>query len=154
MLQTCSLRIRVPLFAAKLLLATLIFPLFSLAQQKTITGIVRDETGAPLSNVSVIVQGTTNGTQTDDKGHYSISAPVGATLLFSSVNYDVSTASVIADQSEYNVSLKQRIGALSDIVVVGYGRQKKVNLVGSVGTVNVDEKITSRALANVSSDVV
>jgi len=141
----------VPLFAAKLLLAILIFPLCALAQQKTISGTVRDETGAPVSGVSVTIQGTTNGTQTDEKGHYSISAGVGSTLLFSSVNHDASTASIVADQSEYNISLKQRVSALSDIVVVGYGRQKKVNLVGAVGTVNVDEKITSRAISNVSS---
>lgn len=148
--STSYLRAKIPLFALQMLSLLLFLPFFSLAQLKTISGVVTDETGAPLSGVSVTVQGGTAGTNTDDQGRFKISAPSGATLVFSSVSQETSTLTV-DQRSEYNISLKQKVSALTDVVVVGYGRQKKVNMVGSVGTVNVDEKITTRALPNASS---
>jgi TonB-linked SusC/RagA family outer membrane protein len=117
---------------------------------KTITGTVTDENGVPLSNISVTLKGGTAGTTTDEKGHYSINAEVGSTLVFSSVNHDPFNV-VVDSRSEYSINLKQKINALTDVVVVGYGRQKKVNLVGAVGTVNVDDRITGRAVPNPSS---
>jgi TonB-linked SusC/RagA family outer membrane protein len=117
---------------------------------KTITGTVTDENGVPLSNISVTLKGGTAGTTTDEKGHYSINAEVGSTLVFSSVNHDPFNV-VVDNRSEYSINLKQKINALTDVVVVGYGRQKKVNLVGAVGTVNVDDRITGRAVPNPSS---
>jgi TonB-linked SusC/RagA family outer membrane protein len=75
---------------------------------------------------------------------------VGAELVFSSTNTEIATV-VVGDQSEYNVTLKTKITALNDVVIVGYGKQKKVNLVGSVATVNVDEKMTARPIPNISS---
>src|SRR5205085_1058497 len=106
--------------------------------------------GAPLQGVSVTVQKGKGGTNTDARGYYSISAAVGATLVFTSINAEPTTV-VVGDASVYNVSLTQKVSALDNVVVVGYGRQKKVNLVGAVGTVNVDEKITGRSLPNITS---
>jgi TonB-linked SusC/RagA family outer membrane protein len=117
---------------------------------KTITGIVTDDSGNPLPNVSVSVKGGSAGTTTNEKGQYSINAEVGSTLIFSSVNHDAFNL-VIDNRSEYSINLKQKIGTLTDVVVVGYGRQKKVNLVGAVGTVTVDDRIAGRALPNPSS---
>lgn len=124
---------------------------FSAAQMKTISGVVTDESGNLLQGITVTVQNTKTATSTNEKGRYTINATIGATLVFSSTNTEIATVVVAADQSDYNITLKQRITALNDVVVVGYGRQKKVNLVGSVATINVDEKMTSRPLPNISA---
>lgn len=147
---TSYLRIKIPLFALQLLVLLFFQPLSTSAQLKTITGTVTDESGNPLPNISVTVKGGSAGTTTNEKGQYSINAEVGSTLVFTSVNHEAFNL-VIDNRSEYSINLKQRIGALTDVVVVGYGRQKKVNLVGAVGTVNVDDRITSRAVPNASS---
>jgi TonB-linked SusC/RagA family outer membrane protein len=147
---TSYLRAKVPLFGPKLLFLLFFLPLFSAAQLKTISGVVKDETGAAVPNVSVTVRNGTTGTSTDENGRFQISAAVGSTLDFSSVNFEPFSV-VVGSENEYNVSLKQKVAALTDVVVVGYGRQKKVNMVGAVGTVNFDEKVNTRALPNASS---
>ena len=147
---TRYLRIKIPLFALNLFLLFFLIPLASLAQMKTITGVVTDENGNPLPNISVSVKGSTAGTTTDEKGKYTINADVGATLIFTSVNHDAFNL-VIDSRNEYNLNLKAKINSLTDVVVVGYGKQKKVNMVGAVGTVTFDNKITSRTLPNASS---
>lgn len=123
--------------------------LYAAAQVRTVTGVVKDMAGNPLSGVSILVQKTNTGTTTDSGGRYSIRVAAGATLIFSSANG--ATAKVtVGDKAEYNVMLEPKVSALNDVVVVGYGRQRKVNLVGAVGTVNVDEKMTGRAIPNIS----
>ena len=144
------LRINFLLFAVTLLFLFSFSPFFSVAQMKTISGVLTDESGNPLPAITVTVQKTNIATATNEKGHYTINAAIGATLVFSSTNTEIATA-VVGDQSEYNITLKQKITALNDVIVVGYGKQKKVNLVGSVATVNVDEKITGRPLPNISA---
>jgi len=131
------------------LLSFLFISLFSTAQVKTISGVVTDTAGSPLQGVSVIILKSRTGTSTDAQGHYSINAAIGATLVFSYANRE-SARITVGNESEYNVKLAQPVNALNDVVVVGYGRQKRVNLVGAVGTVNVDEKLTGRALPNIS----
>lgn len=148
--QTLLLRTKIPLSLFLLLFVCLLTPHFSLAQLKTISGTVKDEAGAPLPDISVTVQGSTTGTKTNDNGIFSISVAPGARVTFSSANHDAVTITV-DDRTVYDISLKQKVSAMSDVVVVGYGRQKKVNLVGAVGTVNVDEKITGRAIPNISA---
>ena len=142
-------RIRVPLFALRLFCILSFIPLFSLAQTKPISGTVTDESGSPLSNISVVVQNGGAGTSTDAKGHYTLNASVGATLVFTSVNYETVNISV-DERSVYNINMKPKKGGMDEVVVVGYGTQKKVNLLGSVGTVKVDSKITGRAIPNIS----
>jgi TonB-linked SusC/RagA family outer membrane protein len=142
-------RIKVPLFALKFFCILSFLPLFSLSQTKSVSGTVTDESGSPLSNISVVIQNGAAGTATDAKGHYQLNASVGATLVFTSVNYE--TVNITIDnRSVYNISMKPKNGGMAEVVVVGYGTQKKVNLLGSVGTVNVDSKITGRALPNIS----
>lgn len=148
--QTLHLRTKIPLSVIQLFCFLLIFPLFSQAQLKTISGTVKDETGAALPDISVSVRGSSTGTKTDDKGAFTISAATGADLVFSSATHESFTLKV-DDRNEYSIALKLKVSAMSDVVVVGYGRQKKVNLVGAVSTVTVDEKLTSRAVPNVSS---
>lgn len=127
----------------------LFISLLSVAQVKTVTGVVKDVAGAPLSGVSIIVQKTNTGTSTDSSGHFSIRAAVGSVLIFSSAN-GATTKVTVGAGNEYAVTLEMKVSNLNDVVVVGYGRQKKVNLVGAVGTVNVDEKMTGRSIPNIS----
>lgn len=147
---TRYLRAKVPLLACTLLLSLCYCPLSTTAQLKTISGVVTDETGLPVQGVSVIVKNTNAGTKTDEKGRYTINAASGAVLVFSATSYGT-VEQVVDERSEINIGLKLSAATMSDVVVVGYGRQKKVNLVGAVGTVNVDDKITTRALPNVSA---
>ena len=128
----------------------LISPLFLVAQQKQISGIVKSDAGEPLANVSVMLTGSKVGTTTDALGKYKLTVSIGDELVFSSSGF--STQKIKVDQrDEYLISLKISASTLDDVVVVGYGSQKKVNLVGAVGTVTFDEKMTSRAIPNVSS---
>ena len=115
------------------------------------TGRVIDDTGQPLPGVSVTVKGTSNGVTTNNDGSFTINVPNDTdTLVFSFVGF-ASQEVAVAGRSVINITLVSDTRVLSDVVVVGYGRQKKVNLVGAVSTVNVDEKFTSRSLPNVSS---
>jgi TonB-linked SusC/RagA family outer membrane protein len=124
--------------------------LFLVAQQKQISGIVKSDAGEPLANVSVMLTGSKVGTTTDALGKYKLTVSIGDELVFSSSGF--STQKIKVDQrDEYLISLKISASTLDDVVVVGYGSQKKVNLVGAVGTVTFDEKMTSRAIPNVSS---
>lgn len=116
-----------------------------------ITGRVTDENGTALSGVSVTLRGTTTGASTNAEGRYSINVPsLNGTLVFSYVGYTTQEVA-IGGRSTIDVRLAAATTQLNDVVVVGYGRQRKVDLVGSVSQVNVDEKLTSRAIPNVSS---
>ena len=107
------------------------------AQAQTVTGTVSDETG-PLPGANVLVKGTTNGTQTDFDGNYSINAPGDATLVISYIGYR--TVEVpINNQSTINVILEEDANRLDEIVVTGYGSQAKKDLTGAVTVVNTDE---------------
>jgi TonB-linked SusC/RagA family outer membrane protein len=116
----------------------------------TVKGKVTDEQG-PLPGVSIKLKGTSIGTTTDIKGNYSLNLTDGnGTLIFASVGFTTQEIA-INGRTNIDVQLKAEATALNEIVVVGYGSQKKVNLVGSVASIKVDEKMTSRALSNVSS---
>jgi TonB-dependent starch-binding outer membrane protein SusC len=129
-------------------ITVLMLPVFAGAQ---VTGTVTDDSGEPLADVSVQVQGKAEGVTTGKEGRYSINVDnMNGTLVFSYVGF-ASQEIPIAGRSMINVTMVSDARALSDVVVVGYGKQKKVNLVGAVATVNVDEKITSRALPNISA---
>jgi TonB-dependent starch-binding outer membrane protein SusC len=141
---------KIPLFRPAFLLIFLFLSMSLMAQLKTISGVVTDTLGTPIQGISVTVQNSKGGTSTDANGRYSISAAPGAVLVFSSTNTETVNVTV-GSSNEYNTRLVQRISSLNDVVVVGYGRQKKVNLVGAVGTVTVDEKITGRAIPNISA---
>ena len=145
-----GLRTGLKFFLPSILVLSLLVPMLSIAQQKTITGTVKDDAGELLSNISVVIKKSAAGTTTDAKGNFKISAAVGDEIVFTSAGHEEFSLKVDA-RNEYIIALKPKTSALNDVVVVGYGRQKKVNLVGAVSQVNVDEKIVSRALPNVSS---
>ena len=116
------------------ILVMLVSTTIAIAQNKTVTGKVTDEKGAPVANASVLVKGTTKGVTTNADGSFSISVPTTAkALIISSVNF--TTQDVSIKGSSVAVTLQSNIASLDEVVVVGYGTQKKVTLTGSQTTV-------------------
>ena len=121
----------------------------SFAQSQTIRGSVSDETGAPLPGATVVVKGTQNGTTTDADGRFQITTPgPDALLIISFIGFQEQEVSADADQ-EISITLKQSSQQLNEVVVVGYGTQKKVNLTGSVSVVE-GESLTKRQVGSTS----
>lgn len=117
---------------------------------RTIKGIITDETGETVIGASISVKGTTIGTITGIDGDYTLNVPEGAVLVVSYIGYIPQSINV-GNQSHINIVLKEDTLALDEVVVVGYGTQKKVNLTGAVAAVKMDETIASRSVSNVSS---
>lgn len=114
-----------------------------------IKGTVKDEKGLGLPGVSVKVKGSSIASLTNGSGIYSISAPDGpVTLVFSYIGYETQEVAVTG-KTEVNVQLKTSSSSLTDVVVVGYGTQKKTNLVSSVATVS-GEVLENRPLVNLA----
>ncbi len=108
------------------------------AQQKPIKGTVVDATGEPLIGVNVSVKGTTIGTITDVDGKYSLEVPAKGTLVFSFIGYK--TAEIpIGSQSVVDQTLNEDTQNIDEVVVVGYGVQKKASLTGAVATLKGEE---------------
>lgn len=108
------------------------------AQQKTIKGTVVDATGEPLIGVNVSVKGTTIGTITDVDGKYSLEVPAKGTLVFSFIGYK--TAEIpIGSQSVVDQTLNEDTQNIDEVVVVGYGVQKKVSVTGAVASLKGEE---------------
>lgn len=119
------------------------------AQSVRINGYVSDVQGRSLERVSVNIKSTSIGTITDSSGRYSINVPNSKTILvFSSVGF-ISKEEIVNDRTTINISLNSVASNLDEVVVVGYGTQKKVNLTGSVSTVAAQE-LTKRPAANTS----
>lgn len=118
-------------------------------QNGTCKGVVKDVAGEPVIGASVVVKGTTNGTITDFDGNFELSGvSKGAVLSISFVGY--ATQEVKYDGQAINVVLKEDTEMLDELVVVGYGVQKKANLTGSVASINA-EALESRSVASVSA---
>ncbi len=106
--------------------------------QQTVSGVVSDETG-PLPGASIVVKGTTNGTQTDFDGNYTLSGVANnAVIVFSYIGYKTQEVPV-NNQATINVTLEEDASQLEEVVVVGYGTQKKATLTGSVATVGGED---------------
>ena len=120
------------------------------AQMKTVKGTVLDETNQPLPGTSVIVSGTQRGVISDENGFYEIAVSPDETLEFDFMGYSVQKIKV-GDQSQIDVKLLPSSEMIEELVVVGYGVQKKVNITGSVSTVNYDDMAVSRPAVNSSA---
>jgi TonB-dependent starch-binding outer membrane protein SusC len=137
------------LFMLLLMLATVV-PAW--AQGPSIKGKVTSETGEGLPGVTVLVKGTTTGTATDAEGNYSLPLPGGnATLVVSFIGYQTKEVAV-NNQTTLNIPLSPDAKALEEVVVVGYGEQKKATATGSVTTVKGAE-IVATPITNVSNSL-
>jgi TonB-dependent starch-binding outer membrane protein SusC len=122
--------------AVALFLATTI-----LAQERTVSGTVTDETGSPMPGVSIAVKGTSSGTVTGADGKYTITIQNSNTVLvFSFVGYS-NAEMLVGDQTAINVQMNLDVVALSEIVVTGYASQEKKDLTGSVGVVKTQDLV-------------
>ena len=119
--------------------------------QNLVKGKVVDKSGQPIIGAAVyLVENPSKGAVTDLNGAWSLEVGPGSTLHFSSIGYrdqDVKPG----NQTVLNVILEEDVSLLEEVVVVGYGTQKKVNMTGAVSAVNVDDKMTGRSLSNVST---
>lgn len=122
------------------------------AQQKNIRGTVIDASGDPLIGVNVSVKGTTIGIITDMDGKYQLEVPANATLVFSYIGYQTQEIAA-GTQSSINVTLKEDTQKLDEVVVVGYGVQKKVTVTGAVASVS-GEELKASPTTNLSNGMV
>lgn len=121
---------------------------YGYSQTKTVTGTVSDNMG-PMPGVNVLVKGTTNGVVSDFDGEFTIDdVSNDDTLVFSYIGF-VSQEVPVGTQTEINITLIEDTQALDEVVVVGYGTQKKSNVIGSVTSVEVEEA-TNVPTTNVS----
>lgn len=114
-----------------------------------INGIVKDEKGMPLEGVSVVVKNSTREVSTDSKGEFSVEADIGDIVEFSRVGYK--TVSLPVSTNNFlDVKMQIEVTAESEVIVVGYGTQKKTNVTGAVSTVNMKDVAGSRAVTNIA----
>ncbi|MBA2744698.1 MAG: TonB-dependent receptor [Flavisolibacter sp.] len=118
---------------------------FSFAQTQSVRGIVTDEKGLPLSGVSVYVKGSTNATQTNSNGQFSLNAPLNAILVFTSVGFETVEAQVVGGNT-MNITLSASASDLTSVVVIGYGTARKRDLTGSSVSIKGSDIINIPAL--------
>ncbi|SFO49341.1 TonB-linked outer membrane protein, SusC/RagA family [Chitinophaga sp. YR627] len=118
------------------------------AEKITITGSVKDELRAVMPGVMIINQTSKSGVPTDDKGHFSIAAKRGDTLVARLVGYEPYSF-VINKTIDFDITLKATNSSLNEVVVVGFGQQKKISVVGAQSTVKVEE--LKQPVANLSA---
>ena len=116
-----------------MLLSTLTF-----AQQRELTGTVKDNKGEPLPGVSILIKSNGTGTATDMDGKYALNVSTGDVLVFSFIGYKPQTIA-IADQKVLNIVLEDDVEQLQEVVVIGYGSVKKNDATGSVTAIKPDE---------------
>lgn len=118
-------------------------------QDRKVTGIITDERGEPIIGANVVVKGTSNGTVTDLNGQYSIEANGKSILLISYIGY-LSEEVAVGNNKTLNIQLKEDAQKLDEVVVIGYGTQKRSNLSGAISKVT-SEVIESKPVTNVLS---
>jgi len=108
-------------------------------QEQKISGKVTDRSGAPLPGVSVVVKGTTAGTVTDMNGRFTLDKPADADVLVFSFVGMATQEVTIGRNTEFNIVLAEAELELDEVIVIGYGTQKKVNVIGSITQINNDD---------------
>ena len=119
-------------------------------EQNKVTGIVKDANDEPIIGANVIVKGQSTGTITDIDGRFVLDTPKDAVLQITYIGY-VSQEVKVSGKKELNVVLKEDTETLEEVVVVGYGVQKKANLTGAVSSVKMDEILGDRPVTSVSN---
>lgn len=134
------------LFATPITASNSSYEITEQLQAVTISGVIVDATGEPIIGASVVEKGTTNGGITDVDGKFTLNVKPGATLKISYVGYK--TQEIKATKT-MRIVLKEDSEILNEVVVVGYGSQKKENLTGAVASVDVNKTLDSRPIADV-----
>ncbi|HTN00065.1 MAG TPA: TonB-dependent receptor [Pedobacter sp.] len=108
------------------------------AQNVTVTGNIKDDGNSPIPYATVMIKGTNKAVQTEANGNYSISVPSDGTLVFSYLGY-IPQEIAVSGKTKIDVTLKSDTRSLEQVVVVGYGTQKKKDLTGSITSVNGED---------------
>ncbi|MDJ1501641.1 TonB-dependent receptor [Xanthocytophaga agilis] len=127
--------VRIYVFGVALFLITAIQ---AMSQNRAVSGTVKDSGGEGIPGASVLIKGTTTGTTTDSNGKFTLSAPDNAVLVVAFVGYEKVEVPV-NNQSEINVTLQSSTTELAQVVVVGYGTQRKVDVTGATASVKGEE---------------
>ena len=130
-------------FLLALVLLLVVQPVF--AQSSRVSGVVKDKTGNLVEGVTVIVKGTTTASTTNNKGEYTIDVPNAASnvLVFTMVGY-LEKEEAVKGRTQINIDLQDNISNLDDVVVVGYGTQKKRDVTGAISSISaksIEEKL-------------
>ena len=116
----------------------------------SVTGVITDKSGEPVLGATLLVKGTTKGTTTDFDGKYVLSGISNSSVLVVSYLGMKTKEITVKGQKTINIVLEDETIGIEEVVVVGYGTQKKVNLTGAVSAVKVDDKLSSRSLPSAS----
>ncbi len=121
-----------------LLLLLCLIPLWSVAQNITVKGIVKDNFGEPVIGANVTEKGTTNGMITDLDGNFSLTVQKNTTLVISYIGY-ITQEIAVKGNANLNITLKEDSKALEEVVVIGYGTARKSDVTGSIASVGGDK---------------
>lgn len=122
-------------------ITVLFFGIIATAQERSISGSVKDASGIPLPGVNVIIKNTSTGAQTDFDGNFTIKANEGDVLVLSYVGMKT-TEITVSSQNSYSITLDEDTAQLETVVVVGYGTQKKSDVTGALVNVGAEELMT------------
>lgn len=114
---------------------------------RAVSGVIKDKSGLEVIGANVVEKGTTNGTVTDVDGKFTLNVKPGSTLLISYIGYNTKEIKV-GNEATVNILLEEDSQSLDEIVVVGYGAQKKVNLTGAISTVKMEDVMGNRPVGN------
>jgi len=131
------------------LMVILFLPVLTFAQNQ-VTGTIKDNAGNPLPNVSILIKNSTRGTATDASGNFAIAAKPADIIVFSFTGYETKEIKV-NKQSQLSVVLEAKINSLNEVVVVGYGKEKRANLTGSIASVSGKELSTAPTISLTNS---
>ena len=122
------------------------------AQEKLVKGKIIDESGLPIPGASLVIKGTTKGSTTDMDGNYSISAQPGDVIVFTYLGYK-SKEQKVSESNTYNTTLEPAQSELSEVVVIGYGTQKRKLTTGSLSSIKTDNFV-ERPISRVDQGMV
>jgi TonB-linked SusC/RagA family outer membrane protein len=118
----------------------------------TIQGRVLDSDEPPMSipGVSIVIKGTTQGTVTDENGYFTIKVSKGDVLQFSFVGFETQEFIVQKTITNLTISLEQDVAQLEDIVVTGYGQERKLNMISSIASLDIEKNLVNKPITSLS----
>jgi len=119
------------------------------AQTQTVNGRVFDESGQPVIGATVVIKGTSMGTVSDANGNFSVTASPKDVITISYLGFSTEEIAV-GNKTSFDVTLKDVVTQMKDVVVVGYGTQRKANLTGAVSTVDVDKSLVAKPFTDIA----
>ncbi|WP_299556323.1 TonB-dependent receptor [Seonamhaeicola sp.] len=130
-----------------LLILFCLFGVHDLVAQQTINGTITSPDKSPLPGASIVIKGTTKGVQSDFDGGFTLEASVGDTLVISYIGFETKEI-IVTNDTTYKIELQENLSQIDEVVVIGYGSQKKSDLTGSVGSVKSEDLLKVSSSSN------